>query len=82
MNFQLLQQSSVDCTQFMPRLRLSDKQNMHYITLCNIMNIVDRRLGDTYIMPCTTEIDADRISDIFERLITPTVGLLLLIVSD
>ena len=75
-------QSSVDCTKLIPRLRLFDKQKTRYITLCNILNIVNRRLGDTDIMPCTTEIHADSIIDMFERLINSTVGLLLSIVSD
>ena len=63
-------------------MRLSDKQKPHVITLCTVLNIVDRYLGYTYIILCTAEIDADGIIDIFERLIEPTVGLPLSIVSD
>ena len=62
-------------------MRLSDKQKPHLITLCKVLNIVDRHSGYTSIIPCTAEIDADAVIDIFERLIKPTVGLPLSIVS-
>ena len=82
MDFLLLKQLIVDCTKFIPVLRLSDKQKTHLITLCKVLNIVDRHSGYTYIIPCTAEIDADGVIDIFERLIYPPVGLPLSIVSD
>ena len=82
MDFLFLKQLIVDCTKLIPRLRLSDKQKPHFITLCNVLNIVDRHSGYTYIIPCTAEIDADGVIDIFERLIKPSVGLPLSIVSD
>ena len=63
-------------------MRHSDKQKPHSITLCKVLNIVDRHSGYTNIIPCTAEIDVDGVIDIFERLIEPTVGLPLSIVSD
>ena len=82
MNFLSSKQLIVDCTEFIPRFRRSDKQKPHFITLCKVLNIIDRHSRYTYIIPCTAEIDADSVIDIFERLIKPTVGLLLSIVSD
>ena len=77
-----LKQLIVACTKLIPGLRLSDKQKPHFITRCKVLNIVNRHSGDTYIIPCTAEIDADGVMDILERLIKPTVGLPLSIVSD
>ena len=82
MDFLCLKQLLVDCTKLIPGLSLSDKQKPHFITNCKVLNIVDRHSGYTYIIPCTTEIDADGVIDIFERLIKLTVGLPLSIVSD
>ena len=82
MDFLFFTQLIVDCTKLIPGLRLSDKQKPHFITVCKVLNIVDRHSGYTYLIPCTAEIDADGVIDIFERLIKPTVGLPLSIVSD
>ena len=82
MDFQFLKELIVDCTKLIPVLRLSDKQKPHFITRCKVLNIVDRHGSYTYIIPCTTELDADRVIDIVAKLIKPTVGLPLAIVSD
>ena len=82
MHFLFWKQLIVDYTKLIPELRLSDKQKPHFIILCKVLNIVDRNSGYTYIIPCTAEIDADGVIDIFERLIKPTVGLPLSIISD
>ena len=82
MDFQFLKRLIVDCTKFMPGLRLSDKQEANFFTLCKVLNIVDRHSGYSCIILCTAEIDADGVIDIIERLIKPTVGLPLSIVSD
>ena len=82
MDFQFLKRLIVDCTKLIPGLRLSDTQKPHLLTLCKVLNNVDRHSRYTYIIPCTAEIDADGVIDIFERLIKPTVGLPLSIVSD
>ena len=72
----------IDCTKLIPALRLADKQKRHCITVCKVLNIVDGHSGYTYIISCTAEIDTDGVIDIFERLLIPTVGLPLSIVSD
>ena len=82
MDFLFLKQFLVDCTKLIPGLRLADKQKPDCITLCKVLHIVDRHSGYTYIIPCTAEIDADGVIDIFERLIKPTVGQPLSLVSD
>ena len=82
MAFLYLKLLNVDCTKLILALRLSDKQKPHFITLCKVLNIVDMYSGYTYIIPCTAEIDADCVIDIFARLIKQTVGLPLFIVSD
>ena len=82
MDFLFLKQLIVDCTKFIPGLRLADKQKPHLITLCKVLNIVNRQSDYTYIIPYTTEIDADGIIDILERLIKSTLGLSCSIISD
>ena len=82
MDFLFLKQLIVACTKLSPGLRLSDKQEPHFITLCKVLNIVDWHSGYTYMILCTAEIDADSVIDIFERLIKPTIGLPLSIISD
>ena len=82
MDFLFLTQLIVACTKLIPGLRLPDTQKAHFITLCKVLNNVDRHSGYTYIIPCTVEIDADGVIDIFERLIKTTVRLPLSIVSD
>ena len=81
-DFPFLNKFIVACTKSIPGLRLSDKQKPHFITLCKVLIIVDRYSGYTYIIPGTAQIDADTVIDIFERVIKPTVGLPLSIVSD
>ena len=82
MDLLFLKQLIVDCIKLIPGLKLSDKENPHFITLCKVLNIVDRHSGYTYIIPCTSAIDADSVIDLFERLMKPTVGLDLSIISD
>ena len=69
MDFLFLKQLIVDCTKLIPGLRLSDKQKPDFIAVCKVLNIVNTHSGHTYIIPCTANIDADGIIDIFERLI-------------
>ena len=82
MQFLFSKQLTDDYTKLIDGLRLSDKRKPHFITLCKVRNIVDRHSGYTYIIPCTTDMYADSVIYIFERLIKTTVGLLLTIVSD
>ena len=82
MDFRFLKQFIVDCTKLISGLRLSDKPKPHFITLCKVLNIVDRHSGYAYIIPCTADIDADAVIDIFEKLIKPSVGLPLSLVSN
>ena len=65
-----------------PGFPICDSQKPYFITLYKVLNGVDRHSGYIHIMPCTEEIDADGIMDIFETLIKPTVSLLLSILSD
>ena len=81
MDFLFLKQLIVSCTKLIPGLRLSHKQNPHFITLCKVLNIIDRHSGYTYVIPCTAEIDADGLMDIIPRLIKPTVDVPLAILS-
>ena len=81
-DLRFLKQLIVGCSKLIPGMGLSDEQKPHFITLCKVVNVVDRHSGYTYMIPCTPEIDADGVIDILERLIKPTVGLPLSIVSD
>ena len=82
MDLRFLKKIIVDCTKLIPGLRLPDKQNPHFIRLCKVLNIIDRHSGYTDSTPCTAEIEAGDVIDIFETHIKPTVGLPLSIVSD
>ena len=72
----------MDCTKLISGLRFSDKAKPHYVTICKVLNIIDRHSGYTNIIPCTGEINAAGVSDIFERHIQPTIGLPFSIVSE
>ena len=82
MDFLSLKQLVVDCTKLIPGMRFSDKQKPHCVTFCKVVNIIVRHSGYTYIIPCTGEINAAGVIDIFEKHIKPTIGLPLSIVLD
>lgn len=82
MNFLFLKEIIVACMKLIPRFILSDKEKPHLITLYKVVNLVDSHLRYTYIIPCSAEIDADVVIDIFESRIKQTVGLPLPIVFE
>ena len=74
MDFLFLERLVVDCTKLIPGMRFSDKQKPHCVTFCELRNINDRNSGYTYIIPCTGEINAAGVIDIFEKHFKPTIG--------
>ena len=77
-----LKQFVVDCAKLMPVLKCSDQQKPHFVTLCKVLNIIDRNLGYTYIIHCNGEINAAGVIDGFEKHIEPSIGLPFSIVSN
>ena len=64
------------------RYEVSDKQKPHFVTFCKVLNIIVRHSRYTYIIPCSGEINAAGVIDIFEKHIKATIGLPFSIVSD
>ena len=77
-----LKQLVVDCTKLIPGVRFSDKQKPHFVTFCKVLNIIDRHSSYPYILPCTDEINAAGVIDIFEKHIKLTIALHFSIVPD
>ena len=67
MDFLFLEQLVVDCTKLIPGMKFSDQQKSHFLTFCEVLNIIDRHFGYTYIIPCSGEINAAAVIDIFEK---------------
>ena len=63
-------------------MRFSDKQKPHFVTICKVLNVIDRHSGYTYIIPCTGEINVAGVIHISEKPIKPTIGLPFSIVSE
>ena len=82
MNSLFLKQLVVDCIKLIPGMRFSDTQTPHLVTFCNVLNLIDRHCGYTYMIPCTGEINTVVVIDIFEKHIKATIGLPFSIVSD
>ena len=81
-DFLFLTQLVVDCTKHIPGMRFSDILKPYFVTLCKVRNIIDRHSGYTYIIPCTVEINAAGVIDIFKKHIKPTIGEPFTIVTD
>lgn len=72
----------MDWIKLIAAIRLSHKQNPHFVTLCKVLNIIDRHSGYTYIISCTGEINIAGVIDLVEMHIKPTFGLPYRIVSE
>ena len=72
----------MDCTKLILQMRFSVIQKPHFVTFCKVLNIIDRHSGHTYIIPCSGDINAAGVIDIFEKHMKPTISPPLSIVSD
>ena len=82
MNVLFLKPLVVDCIQLNPGMKFSKKQEAHFVTFREVLNIIDRHSGYTYIISCTVEINAAGLIHIFEKNIKQTIGLPVAILSD
>ena len=72
----------VDCTNLIPVMTFFNIQKPHFLTYCNVLNILNRYSGYTEMIRCSGEIHIAGVTDIFEKHIKPTISLPYLIVSE
>ena len=82
MDLLFLKELVVECTKLIPCMKVSDIQKPHLLTVCKVLNIIDRHSEYAYIILYTGEINAAGIINILEKHIEPTIGLRCPIVSD